>query len=433
MISVTCGAVTAARRRRRITMAPHDSTPRRRRNEPEDLVISLSMHRPATARLSAFLVATLLLAASAAGATHSAPPAPHPGLPALAPEPRPVSVRSAFGGFILGYDVDRNGEEGVLAEALTLANGDHDVALETFDQRTGKIVKIVVQELGTKSDYVVLGLAGDHTVLAEYEHVTNLFVDQRLYVKLDPLSANAITGQWTPPLGTSDVIAGVTRSQGSADTVFLANQFTASGSLTRLFRSDVAANAFGPLIKLTHPHFAPDHAPVIALDDAHHRAILAALGGNPFGPPTLGKVDLATGATTTFTGIGIGYVNGLAVDSATGVACTTTEIDFRIEIYDLASQQGFQVVLPGAVSQAHSGTDVQVDAVHKLFFVGQPISSTAPSGSSVHVFDEQGGLVKSIDGLKLPASPALIALAPARRTGFVLRAPDLNTLQSFSY
>src|ERR1044071_6332411 len=48
----------------------------------------------------------------------------------------PVFVNTALGGFILGYDIDQNGNEGILAEALTLSDGSHNVALETFDQTT---------------------------------------------------------------------------------------------------------------------------------------------------------------------------------------------------------------------------------------------------------------------------------------------------------
>jgi len=347
-------------------------------------------------------------------------------------EAGPVTVHTAFGGFILGYDVDQGGIEGVLAEALTLADGKHDVAVETFNLRTGLITSTVVQELDSKNDYVVLGVVGKHTGLVEFEHVTDLFVDQRIYDEMNPLSAHSFTSQWTPPLTTIDTIFGVSRAQGTTDTVFLASHNAGAGG-TLLFSSNVAANTFGPKVTLTDPNFQPNHAPVVALDNVHHQAILAALGANPFGPPTLGKVDLATGATSTFTGVGIGYVNGLAVDSSTGIACTTTEIDFRIEIYDLAAQTGFTVVLPGATSQAFSGTDVELDPINKLFFVGQPISSTAASGSSVHVFNEQGQLIKSINGLKLPSSPALLAIAPRMRRGFVVQAPDLTSLQTFSY
>jgi len=372
-----------------------------------------------------------LAAASLALLCARAPALPVP-TDAPSVEAGPVTVHTAFGGFILGYDVDQAGKEGVLAEGLTLKDGHHDVAVETFDLRTGVITSTVVQELDSKNDYVVLGVVGKHTGLVEFEHVTDLFVDQRIYYEMNPLAANMFTGQWTPPLTTVDIISGVSRAQGTTDTVFLATHNAGAGS-TLLFSSNVAANTFGPKVTLTNPNFAPNHAPVVALDNAHHQAILAALGANPFGPPTLGKVDLATGATTTFTGVGIGYVNGLAVDSATGVACTTTEIDFRIEIYDLATQTGFAVPLPGATSQAFSGTDVELDPVNKLFFVGQPISSTSPTGSSVHVFNEQGQLIKSINGLKLPASPALLAIVPRLRRGFVVQAPDLTSLQTFSY
>jgi len=382
--------------------------------------------RAASAVLSLVALGVPAAAQVVAGATQSAPNGPVELL-----GPGSVTVRSAFGGFILGYDVDQNGKLGVLAEAVTLEDGTHDVAVETFDQRTGQIVDVVAQQEASKNDFVALGVAGTHTGLVEFEHVTDLFVDQRVYLVMNPLASNAFATHWTPPLTTVDTIAGVTRTQGVAETAFLAAHNSGGGSMT-VFASNVAANTFGPSIPLTHPNFQPNHSPVIALDEANHRAILAALGNNPFGPPTLGKVDLGTGATTTFTGIGIGYVNGLAVDSATGVACTATEIDFRIEIYDLAAQTGFTVVLPNALSQAHSGKDVQVDTIHKLFFVGQPISSTAP-GSSIHVFDEQGHLVKSINGLKLPASPGLIALSPHFRTGFVIKAPDLNELQTFTY
>jgi len=59
------------------------------------------------------------------------------------------------------------------------------------------------------------------------------------------------------------------------------------------------------------------------------------------------------GVVNTFNGIPgpppfrQGSINGLAVDSEDGIACTTTEVDFRVEFYDLAKETGFAVVLPG--------------------------------------------------------------------------------------
>ena len=104
-----------------------------------------------------------------------------------------------------------------------------------------------------------------------------------------------------------------------------------------------------------------------------------------------------------------------------------------MEFYNLVKGTQLQVVLPGATSQLYSGGAVAVDPVHKLFLVGQEFSSTAPSGSSIHVFDEKGNLVESLNGFNLPASPAYMALNPSQRTGYVIVTPDLARLQSFTY
>ncbi|HTE06962.1 MAG TPA: hypothetical protein VK824_12280 [Planctomycetota bacterium] len=403
-------------------------------NHPND---SLSRRVPSARRSSAALLGALCLALPAHLQARSAALSEPLVLPAPSQAPAvigpgPVVVHSAFGGFILGYDIDQDGNTGLLCEAFTLENGQHDVAIETFDQRTGAIVKIVAQQLDSKSDFLALGVVGSHVGLVEFEHVSGLFVDKRQYFMLDPLAGGALTGRWTPPLATSDLILGVGRSQGFAETPVLAFHGAQFG--TFLFGSDVKADTFGPIIELTDPDFDVNHVPVIALDAATHRAVLGTLGGNPFGPPKLATVDLSTGATEVFTGLGIGYVNGIAVDSSTGRACTSTEIDFRLEFYDLATHAGTIVKLPGAQSQAHSAKDVQCDPVHGLFLAGQPITSTGPAGTgSIQVFDEHGNFVESLNGFHLPASPALMALRPSRRTGFVVVAPDLSSLQSFTY
>ncbi len=344
-----------------------------------------------------------------------------------------VVVHSALGGFILGYDIDPSGSEGVLAEAVTLANGNHDVAVETFDQATGNIVKIVRKQLNTKNDFVALGVVGTGIGLVEYEHVTTLFVDHRRYAEINPLSANAFTKLWTPPLTASDILDGVSHNQGSSMTAFLG--FHNGGNNDEfLFTSNVGANSFGPKFTITNPDFAFSNGPKLAVDESANQAVLGASNGCPLCPPKFETIDLATGATTDFPGLGLGYINGIAIDSATRIACTSTEIDFSVEFYDLATQTGFLVKIPGATSQAQSGQDVELDPVNGLFFVGQEFSSTSVTGgSSIQIFDEQGHHVKAINGLSLPASPALIALNPTLRTGWVIVTPALNSIQSFSY
>jgi hypothetical protein len=55
-------------------------------------------------------------------------------------QPATVIVHSKFGGQIFGFDIDQNGTEGVLAEAQDLSGGNVEAAVETFDQKSGKIL-----------------------------------------------------------------------------------------------------------------------------------------------------------------------------------------------------------------------------------------------------------------------------------------------------
>ena len=109
--------------------------------------------------------------------------ASHPGVAAArgteqsepAGVPDDVFVHTALGGFILGYDIDPVGNEGLLAEALTLSDGRHDVAVETFNQKTGEIIKIISQETDSKNDFVALGVVGRSVGLVEHEIVRGMF------------------------------------------------------------------------------------------------------------------------------------------------------------------------------------------------------------------------------------------------------------------
>jgi hypothetical protein len=348
--------------------------------------------------------------------------------------PGSVVVHSALGGFILGYDIDQTGTEGILSEAVALANGNANVAVETFDQKTGKTIKIIKQLNNSKDDFVTLGIFNNHVGLTEYEHVTNLYVDGRRYGVSNPLSSNQITGKWTPPLPKADdIISRMAASQGLANTAVLAFQNTVNNFNSYVFSSNVGANTFGQVFEVSDPVFDFDNSPVMAINSATNQAVLGGSYGCYGCTTEIGMVDLATGKLTEFEGLGLGFINGIAVDSNTGIACTATEDDFSVEFYDLAKQTGKIVVLPGANDQSQSGLDVEVDPIHKLFLVGQEFSSTAPRGSSIQVFDEQGNFVESLNGFDLPASPAYMALHPSERAGYVIVTPALTTLQSFTY
>jgi hypothetical protein len=219
-------------------------------------------------------------------------------------------------------------------------------------------------------------------------------------------------------------------SQGASNTAVLAAQNFNS----LVFSSNVAANTFGPVFTLNDTIFGFNDSPVMAIDTQANQAVVVASDGGILSNPQLAEVDLATGNTVQFRGLGFGSVNGIAVDSTKHLACTTSEVDFSLELYDLTNQFSILVQpLQGATNQSQAGGAVAFDPIHRLFLIGQEFSSVAPSGSSILIYDERGDFIKSVDGLSLPASPVNIAINPTQRIGYVLVTPALNQLQGFKY
>lgn len=353
--------------------------------------------------------------------------------------PSGILVHSKFGGQIYGFDIDQNGTEGLLAEAKTLSNGNVLAAVETFDQATGKILKVIVST-NSQDDFITLGVVGRGVGLSEHEHVSGFRVTSRTFSILNPLSGNRITGTWTPPIGSQHIImpTGVSRSQGVPKVAVFA--YDNSGQFIPLvFSSNVADNTFGPIVKITDSNNFGSVPPAMAYDSATNQALL---GGGPgcFGClPVFAVVDLTRGRFTEFTGIGFGFINGLAIDAADGIACSTTEDDASVEFYDLSTRTGFAVQLPGSGGQQFfSGADVEFDPIHKLFLVAQPNSSSGPKGSTIYVYDIHGNLHETINGFSFSNTsnviPAHIALHPNTRSGYV-DGPDPNVteIQHFTY
>lgn len=353
-----------------------------------------------------------------------------PSIAGPAPGPNGTVVHSALGGTILGYDVDRNGTQGILAEYVSLGDGKNNVALETFDQKTGATIKIVKEIDDTNDDFVAQNIVGKGIGLALFQRSKNGFVNKNIFKTLNPLTGNRFTGVWTPPLGQDELLSNISENQGSPATAIMGFE-NGGDHHTFLFSSDVAANTFGPRVTLTDPIF--DSFPAMAFDEKNNKAVVAGSTGCRQCIPELALVDLVRGTVDEFQGIGFGLVNGIAVDAADHLAVTATEIDFTLEFYNLRTKIAFPVTLHGADNQAQSGTDVEYDPVNKLFLVGQPVTSTGLSGSSIQVFDTKGNFVESIDGLSLPVSSALLAINPHTRTGFVWLTPGGTALQGFSY
>lgn len=348
-----------------------------------------------------------------------------------------VLVHSKFGGQIFGFDIDQNGTEGVLSEAQTLSSGNVLAAVETFDQTTGKILDVLAKT-ETQDDFLTLGVVGTSVGLIEHEHVISLLHVQRTFETIDPLSGNKFTGHWTPPIGTTHLISEVSRTQGSPQSAVFALD-NSGNVIPYVFSSNVAANTFSPVVKITDSNNFGSVPPPMAFNTNTNEAILGGGPGCFDCLPVIGLVNLTTGNFSEFVGIGFGFINGIAVDSVDNIACTTTEDDANVEFYDLTTQSAFTEELPNSGGlQFFSGADVEFDPVHKLFFVAQPTSSSSSKGSTIYVYDNQGNLRETLNGFSFSNTfnvvAAHIALNPSTRTGFIDGpSANVNEIESFSY
>ena len=341
--------------------------------------------------------------------------------------PGKIVVHPKFGGQISGYDIDQNGTEGVLAEQKTLANGDTLSAVETFDQGTGKILKVIRKGVTQFDDDIVIGIVGTSTGIVLHEHAV-AHGTVRTYHLISPLDANKYTGIWQPPhYDSNDIVSGVSHNQGATEAAFFVLHDVYPGTTYFAFEEDMQKQTFGKEITMTSPDFEPFTPVAFAFDVKTNAGVLAEAQGCNYCVMQVGLVNLDTGNFDEFQGLGKG-LQGLAVDSDDGVACTTSADTASVQFYDLKTQTGIIEDLPGGVGQAQSGFDVEYDPIHKLFLVFQP--DGPGEHNFMQVYDPKGNLVDSIDFGPYNHFGGYIALQPKQRSGFLGEGP---ILRSFTY
>jgi hypothetical protein len=350
------------------------------------------------------------------------------------------ALSSADGGQIFGWDINESGDDGVLSTSQDVGENAYKVSLETFDQNTAKITKVFGRHTGSKHSYLMDGIfAGDIALITHYVVPEGQFYAKRRYDLMDPASDGQITGAWTPPIRKFDVDQNAENQATSTSVLY---GFDLAHDLRPLLAVTDLTNGSTSKIWLDPDTFGIGLAKV-AQDYATNAAVLASSKGAPGGPPPLNTVvDLATGDMDQWPGLnegpyGAGFVNGLAVDSMKGIACTTTELNAQVEFYSLAKHTGIAVQLPGtqAGDQLNSGAAVAVDELHHLFLVADPVY--APTGdSAIVVYDVKGNFVEAITGFnfsnRFTVVPVRVAVNPTTRTGWV-DGPNIDKLQQFFY
>ena len=111
-----------------------------------------------------------------------------------------------------------------------------------------------------------------------------------------------------------------------------------STTSTRSFLVRISATILlGRPSRLPTSNFITEAPPIIAFDPPRNQVILGHDKPSPFiHPPLIGFLDLATGAFEVETGLGLGVINGVAVDSEDGILCTDTSFDSAVQFYDLS-------------------------------------------------------------------------------------------------
>jgi hypothetical protein len=337
------------------------------------------------------------------------------------------------GGQIFGFDVDRNGSDAIYDSSVSSGIADTS-SVGTFDQNTGKVIKIVktVHSPKGNDEVVTFGIVGADVGFVDDEQVhLDPVTRHDLFDLLNPVSGNKITAHWLPPHAKGNILWSLAPNQNSDTQVAM----MINGLHAYMYVWDSATNAF--LKRFQVPFVTTS----VAVDTVTNQAVLAGDQGN--GAPTITLIDLKNGDSFTFVGLNNGFAVGpssLAVDSNTGVACTPQSGNAQVVFYTLSNGVGTAVQLPrtNSGSQLNSGAAVTNDPINKLFLVAQPYSTTASSGSSIDVYDETGDLIETLNGFnfqgldRVPQFPVKIAINPSQRVGWV-QGPSVSQLQQFFY
>jgi hypothetical protein len=402
-----------------------------------------SLQRAAALALGASLAACAGSGNAFSGAASAFVPRATQGARPHAPGLGPV-LSSKFGGGIFGWDMNQNGNDGFFTEYVTAQHGSF-FATETFDEPTATVTKVVRKSSspGGNDEPFPEAVVGNDIGFIDLERVfvrgNRLFRNDQFHL-MTPVSGNKINGISRPPQTYGVVTSYVTNNQSSPTEAMMVTRYKLHGRpQVNLYLYDSATNtwlnpyAFGPReIFAGYVLYAAVDAPANEVFVGYQ----AGLGNPEQIPPRFDVFDGGSGKLLrSFKGLGHGFLNGMAIDSTTGIMCTTTYGDMEVEFYTASKGKGFAVTIPGSGGALTMGAAVAVDQVNHLFLVAQQ-NSTVGAGSTVYVYDEKGNLIEAISGFSFlnRFSPLAVHIAAngTTRTGYV-PGPNANNLQSFSY
>jgi hypothetical protein len=399
-------------------------------------------------RCCTLLLVASLSACAGAGSQGTGAPQVVSTLPAMRRQtagPGPI-LGSKFGGSIYGWDMDQNGTDGLITETVLGGTGTVINVIETFDESTAQIVKVVRKTIRNNASVepVADAIAGSDVGIVDVENDLASLQRDDHFDLLNTVLRNKITGQTKPPHMLGIVPNFVTSNQASSSQVMVAYYEKNRVDQVGLYTYDTVRNAWSKRIDFSRKDLFQLGAPTYAAVDATtNEAVVGYLDASRYNPhesSTFDVMDAATGKhLRSFYGVGYGWPNGMAIDSTTDTMCTTTTRDMDVEFYNLSTGKGKTVTIPtlyGGGGETN-GAAVAADPVNHLFLVAQLNSTLSPDGgSSVLVYDEHGKLVEYINGLNFFFFNSVIvpriAVNPSLRIGYV-NGPNVTQLQEFTY
>jgi hypothetical protein len=280
------------------------------------------------------------------------------------------------GATVEGFGVDQNSTTGFVTSNQTNADNETQSSVETFDEQTQAITRTVISSTEYET-YTTLDAGGPGVFAADTGLIEASTDTTTGYNVLQPLGK--LSRVWKPPV-TSEFIQPADNQATPSD---------AFGSWTygnkhgdhdyKVFSSDVAAGTFGRVFSAEAPlkSFGLAVTTGFAEDTATGTAVINAVDFfNLSAAPTFVTVNLATGAVTSFAGVGSGIPTGLAIDSGTGIAANP-EPD-GVALINLATDSG-TLTTPGGFVYQHPA----VDAAQQEFVVQEvspPDANTETAG-----------------------------------------------------
>ncbi len=357
-----------------------------------------------------------------------------------------VSMNGVFaldGGYANnGFGVDANGTDGFLTSGQELASGEIITSLETFSQTTNLITQNVAS--GSNSLYYTpgWGIWGNDVGLFCDENETTFASTCNL---LNTVTSGTIGSAFTFPAAPSTINEAAANSANDSAT-FLGNTYTTSIQW-QLLTSNLLNNTTTSLYNINPTGATTPEFWGIAEDTATNTAVLPYDDlSNTSAPPGIELVNLGTGAVTQFTGDGVLFPYGIAVDSVTNKAGVPTLGDGGFTIYNLATQTGTEIILPtcppgNGIFCTANGLYTANDSIHSEFLVEQTVAPDFAlnnnSLSQVAVLDENGNVLEQIERFDLWGSFISIAdnnlqLNPTNRAGYLI-GPGEQQLIPFKY